>query len=99
MPARAPATIKGSGRARNMKTFSLKDIRHSARGKLWACLLLVLVTDIFFYDQVVGWTAGGFCLLLLTAIVFFNPAAVRTKTGRIAVLLTFGQCLLLANDP
>ena len=82
-----------------MKRFSLENIRHAARGKIWACLLLVLVADIFFYDQPAGWTAGGFCLLLLTAIVVFNPESVRTKTGRIAMLLTFGQCLLLVNDP
>ena len=82
-----------------MKTFSLKNIRRSARGKLWACLLLVLIADIFFYDQPVGWTAGGFCYLVLSAIIFFNPASVRTRPGQIAVLLTFGQCLLLVNDP
>ena len=82
-----------------MKSSSFENIRRSAKVKLWACLLLVALADVFFYGQPDGWTAGGFCFLLLVAIGLFNPAALRTKSGQIAVLLSFGQCLLLVNDP
>lgn len=82
-----------------MKDGILVGIRHAAKWKLATCLLMTLMADIFFYQQQIGWTAGGFSLAALMAVLFFNPACLRTRFGATATTLTLGQCLLLANDP
>ncbi|HTK84898.1 MAG TPA: DUF4173 domain-containing protein [Patescibacteria group bacterium] len=77
----------------------IAQIRHAAKWKLATCLALALIADIFFYQQEAGWTVGGFALMVLMAVIFFHPSCLRSRIGMAATALTFGQCLILGNDP
>lgn len=82
-----------------MSALSIKIIRSSARCKLGACLLLALTADTFFFHHNAGWVTGAFVFLVMSAVLFFNPFCFYRHIGIIAATLTFGQCLILINQP
>ncbi len=60
---------------------------------------LVAIADWLFYKQPFGWSAGIFAFLLVSAIMLFKPAIVRTPGTPWLILAMIGLCIALAAQP
>jgi hypothetical protein len=47
------------------------------------CILLVLIADVLFYQQPVGWTAGLYASLVFAILVVFNRRLLHTSANKI----------------
>ncbi|MFK7788732.1 MAG: DUF4173 domain-containing protein [Phycisphaeraceae bacterium] len=66
-------------------------------------LFSAVLADFFFYDQIVGWTLGGFVGWLLLLLVLRNGRAMLTGKhwvwGWSLVIMTLGLCVSLVLEP
>lgn len=66
-------------------------------------LLSAVLADFLFYDQVIGWTLGGFVAWLLLLVLLRNArtllAAPRRAWGWALSLMTLGLCVSLIIEP
>lgn len=68
--------------------------------KLFICTLLVIVSDILFYNNhTPGWVTGLFCLLLLISTSVFNYSFLNNLIGKLLILLCMGQTLAMVEFP
>ncbi len=67
--------------------------------KILACLGLVLLADILFFNHPWGGTLGAFAVLLLGAFSLFNPQACKSTPGKIIFWMTIIEALLLVDHP
>lgn len=66
-------------------------------------LLTAAMADFLFYDQIVGWTVGGFVAWLLMVVLLRNARTLLTGPRRVwgwgLTLLTIGPCVSLVIEP
>ena len=78
-------------------------MRSSKRVSLWqkqaACFLLVILADVLFYKQAIGWTAGLYIALLMLIMTAFNRRLLSSSTNKMIALLTVLLMLNLVESP
>lgn len=67
--------------------------------KLLSCILLVIVSDFFFYNQELGWTLGIFGFLLIAVIHLHNKKIWSHKLATIVSCASLGLVLALMGNP
>lgn len=79
---------------------SWQNNRSSIATKAAACLGLVILADIFFYNAVAGWTAGFFALAVLAAHLALSPHALKSAAALAVAAATgvLGIVLLWSPD-
>jgi len=68
-------------------------------GRVIACLLLAGLADFLFYLEGMGWTAGIYTLMILLALLFFNPGLAHTNPGKVIITINCVLVLALIENP
>jgi hypothetical protein len=74
-------------------------IRRSFDLKVICLFIFVVILDLIFFGHSLGWMIGGFCLFFLAFISYYNYLALQTTFGKIFLLATSGQALVMLYDP
>jgi len=64
-----------------------------------ACLLLVLLADILFYREGMGWTAAIYTSAILFAMLFFNRRLIQTQFNKVIISINVVLVLSLIENP
>ena len=66
---------------------------------LVVCIVLTVVADFFFYCRPVGWTLGGYLLLLQAACLPFLTQTLKTRSGMVLGFFTVMSAAAMVIEP
>ena len=73
--------------------------RYQLGWRATACLLLAGLADFLFYREDMGWVTGIYLLLILIALLLFNPGLAHTKPGKVIVAINCVLVFALIENP
>lgn len=73
--------------------------RYQLGWRATACLLLAGLGDFLFYMEDLGWVTGIYLLLILIALLIFNPGLAHTKPGKVIVAINCVLAFALIENP
>jgi hypothetical protein len=75
------------------------DEAYPSGWRVIACLLMAGLADLLFYNEGLGWTAGFYTFVILSALLFFNPSLIYTRPNKVIIAINFVWVLALIENP